>query len=304
MLEVISLATQRAVQNLYPNISPQELTLPSKCKETSRFAFAALLGGIAGFDRPSVGPIIESAVSKLFNIPIGPQLRLTNDVDLLACTMPKTSQSKAAVVLIAGTGSIAMSYSLQHALPVRIGRSGGWGHVIGDDGSGFDIGRQGLRAVLSALDEARSTSQSQEIEVKAKLSPFHIKIMNALQAPDNSDGSFDLLSHILTQSSPGSPDLKTRIASLAPIVLEAASSDPSAAAMVSKAAGCLVGTLRPLLKASEEYVLILAGGLMRNQRYRELVLKKLEEDGIRFAAVEYIRDAAVAGLESMIAARK
>lgn len=52
------------------------------------------------------------------------------------------------VVLIAGTGSIAMGVN-------RAGeqsRSGGWGPTLGDEGSGYDIARQALKAVISSFD--------------------------------------------------------------------------------------------------------------------------------------------------------
>jgi len=52
------------------------------------------------------------------------------------------------VVLIAGTGSIA--YGVNQA--GYAARSGGWGYVLGDEGSGYWIGRQALTAVVRAAD--------------------------------------------------------------------------------------------------------------------------------------------------------
>jgi N-acetylglucosamine kinase-like BadF-type ATPase len=53
------------------------------------------------------------------------------------------------IVLIAGTGSIA--YAIREGLvkPIRVG---GWGYLLGDEGSGFDIGNQALRMILRAHD--------------------------------------------------------------------------------------------------------------------------------------------------------
>lgn len=48
------------------------------------------------------------------------------------------------IITIAGTGSI--SYGRNAAR--RVARVGGWGYVFGDEGGGFDITRQALRAVL------------------------------------------------------------------------------------------------------------------------------------------------------------
>lgn len=54
----------------------------------------------------------------------------------------------AGVLLIAGTGSIAYG----RAEDGREGRVGGWGHHIGDEGSGYAIGLEALRRVARSLD--------------------------------------------------------------------------------------------------------------------------------------------------------
>jgi N-acetylglucosamine kinase-like BadF-type ATPase len=48
------------------------------------------------------------------------------------------------VVAIAGTGSIAFGRNREG----KTARAGGWGYVFGDEGGGFDLVRQSLRAVL------------------------------------------------------------------------------------------------------------------------------------------------------------
>ena len=45
------------------------------------------------------------------------------------------------VVIIAGTGSIAYGHNGQG----QAARAGGWGYVLGDEGSGYWIGRHALR---------------------------------------------------------------------------------------------------------------------------------------------------------------
>ncbi|HEX8088691.1 MAG TPA: BadF/BadG/BcrA/BcrD ATPase family protein, partial [Blastocatellia bacterium] len=52
---------------------------------------------------------------------------------------------RAGVVLIAGTGSIAMGLNEAG----EQARSGGWGPTISDEGSGYDIARRALKAVIS-----------------------------------------------------------------------------------------------------------------------------------------------------------
>ena len=52
------------------------------------------------------------------------------------------------VVIIAGTGSIVYGLNSQG----KEERAGGWGHLLGDEGSGYDIALRGLRAVARAAD--------------------------------------------------------------------------------------------------------------------------------------------------------
>lgn len=50
-------------------------------------------------------------------------------------------------VVAAGTGSIILALGRHH-----VARVDGWGHIMGDSGSGFWIGREGLRAAMRAYD--------------------------------------------------------------------------------------------------------------------------------------------------------
>lgn len=56
--------------------------------------------------------------------------------------------NQAGVVIIAGTGSIACGINARS----RFARAGGWGPVMGDEGSGGYIGRRALEAVMMAYD--------------------------------------------------------------------------------------------------------------------------------------------------------
>ena len=55
------------------------------------------------------------------------------------------------VLLVSGTGSVGIALGKANVLA----RVGGWGHLVDDDGSGYEIGRQILRAVLGAYDGRR-----------------------------------------------------------------------------------------------------------------------------------------------------
>ena len=54
----------------------------------------------------------------------------------------------AGIIVIAGTGSIAFGKDERG----NIHRAGGWGRILGDEGSGYFIGKEGLKAVCQHLD--------------------------------------------------------------------------------------------------------------------------------------------------------
>lgn len=54
----------------------------------------------------------------------------------------------AGILVISGTGSVAYGRSEDG----RVGRCGGWGMTLGDEGSGYAVGRAGLRAALLSVD--------------------------------------------------------------------------------------------------------------------------------------------------------
>jgi len=64
------------------------------------------------------------------------------------------------VVIIAGTGSIAYGVNNRR----EYARAGGWGPAMGDEGSGFYIGRRALEAVVSAYDRrSQPTSMTEAV---------------------------------------------------------------------------------------------------------------------------------------------
>jgi N-acetylglucosamine kinase-like BadF-type ATPase len=70
------------------------------------------------------------------------------------------------IVVNAGTGSFAAGIDADG----RTIRAGGWGNIIDDEGSGYDIGRLGIRAALRALDRTeRKTAIAKLLVRKFKL---------------------------------------------------------------------------------------------------------------------------------------
>lgn len=122
------------------------------------------------------------------------------------------------VLLIAGTGSIAWARTPDG----EVRRVGGWGALLGDEGSGYAIGLEGLRAVMRAVDgRAPSTSLTSTLPQAA-----------GVAVPD------DLVGWIEGAS-------KGDVAALAPRVIGAADrGDPPASRIVAEAVAALVNHVR------------------------------------------------------------
>jgi N-acetylglucosamine kinase-like BadF-type ATPase len=98
--------------------------------------------GVAGVDREGDLAIMRGLMRRLG---FKDHTLIVNDalIALVAGT-----QHGAGLVVIAGTGSIAYGVSARG----EAARAGGWGSAIGDEGSGYWIGRRALIAVSRAAD--------------------------------------------------------------------------------------------------------------------------------------------------------
>lgn len=156
--------------------------------------------GLAGFDRPDDQDVVNgwSECARWAR-----KVILVNDGDMvLAAGTPEGY----GVGLIAATGSIAVGRSRTGATA----RAGGWGHLIGDEGSAYAVALAGLRRVVRLAD-GREESQCVPDVLTSR-------ICEALGMSEPSG----LVSAIY---SPSFQPL--RIASLAPIVVAAAEEDPA-----------------------------------------------------------------------------
>jgi N-acetylglucosamine kinase-like BadF-type ATPase len=102
----------------------------------------AICLGMAGVDREGEGEVVRSIMRR-----IGARSRVAVVNDALVALVAGVGEA-AGVVIICGTGSIAYGRNDRD----QAARAGGWGHVLGDEGSGYWIGRRALRAVARAAD--------------------------------------------------------------------------------------------------------------------------------------------------------
>lgn len=103
---------------------------------------AAICLGIAGVDREDDAVIVRAIMKR-----IGSKAKVVVVNDALVA-LEAGVPGQPGVVIISGTGSI--SYGRNAA--GQAARAGGWGYVLGDEGSGYWIGRAALRAVLRESD--------------------------------------------------------------------------------------------------------------------------------------------------------
>jgi N-acetylglucosamine kinase-like BadF-type ATPase len=103
---------------------------------------SAVCLGVAGVDRPEDDRTVRAIMRRL-----GYKKHALVVNDALVALVAGIGDEPG-VVLIAGTGSIA--YGVNAAGVAA--RSGGWGFVLGDEGSGYWIGRQALAAVVREAD--------------------------------------------------------------------------------------------------------------------------------------------------------
>jgi len=159
------------------------------------------------------------------------------------------------IITIAGTGSIAFGRNAAG----RAARAGGWGYIFGDEGGGFDIARQALRAALRQ-EEGWGTA-----------TVLHRVLLDATGALSAND----LLHRFYTTEWP-----RDRVATLAKLVDEAArAGDAVAAGILENAAqqlAALAAMVRwQLFEPAEPARVAYIGGLFRSrillERYSALV---------------------------------
>lgn len=99
--------------------------------------------GMAGARTPRELDRIRSAAKKIW-----PQALCYATHDLETALAATGQQEKAQVLVLSGTG--ACCFGLYQGRQVRVG---GWGHFLGDQGSGYDIGLQALRKCIAYYDQ-------------------------------------------------------------------------------------------------------------------------------------------------------
>lgn len=103
--------------------------------------------GLAGAGRPSARTEISDRLAAISAKKKFPIKHITVETDA-RIALEAAFAGGPGIAVIAGTGSIV----LYHTEDGKFLRAGGWGNILGDEGSGFAIGRDGLTAALRQFD--------------------------------------------------------------------------------------------------------------------------------------------------------
>jgi N-acetylglucosamine kinase-like BadF-type ATPase len=198
---------------------------------------AAICLGIAGVDREDEARTVRAIMRR-----IGYKSRVVVVNDALVALVAGAGHTPG-IVIIAGTGSIVYGRNARF----EAARAGGWGHIIGDEGSGYWIGREALGAIMRAVDGRGPETRLTE-EVLA-----HFGISDTSRLPRI----------VYDRELP-----RMSVAALGPIVQQARElGDAVAAGILERAADELVLAARSVATRLEmrgdEFDFILAGGVFR-----------------------------------------
>jgi len=224
--------------------------------------------GLAGIDRDEGLDVIRAWADR---VTLARSVRVANDATLLLAAGTPDGWGLA---VIAGTGSIAFVKTPAGEL----GRCGGWGYLMGDEGSAYRIAVRGLRAACRAFDGVGSSTV---------LGGRFVEAMELNGVPD-----------LIPAVYRGTWD-RAAIAGLAPLVLAASEGgDGVAGGIVREEAVELARTAAGAVSAHglprTDLPVALAGGVLtRNAPFRELFLGALRDCGISRGVVEIVTEPAL-----------
>lgn len=215
--------------------------------------------GLSGGDRPE-----DHRLLRPFIVDLAPHIQMSNDAELVLGALPES----VGIAVVSGTGSIAVG---RNSEGVRQ-RAGGWGHIIGDEGSGCDLARRLLDAFARQADgRGPATSCTERLNQRFGLENPH-QIITWVYDASTSKGD---------------------LAALAAIVMEeAGAGDEEAIGMVQDSAAELAQTVSAVAKRlgfTDHVPMALTGGMLaRNPMFREAFLTSISEtwDSVESQIVE------------------
>lgn len=210
----------------------------------------ACVVGMAGASKVAAEPDTAAAFAALWQaVGLRCEIRIVSD---LAAAFAAGTPEPNGSVLIAGTGAVAAA--MVERRPDRWRDGHGW--LLGDDGSGFWVGREVVRAALSALDGTGPRSALLDAVIADYLDP----LPSPPEGSELDEGRF-LASALISAVNARPP---VNLAALVPRVLASASAgDPVAEHVLADAADRLVAALCHIREDGDATPVVLAGGLLQ-----------------------------------------
>jgi N-acetylglucosamine kinase-like BadF-type ATPase len=237
---------------------------------------AAACLGLAGAGRAEDQAMVQDWAKR---VTLAAAVQVTADTPLLLAAGTPDGWG---VALVAGTGSMAFARDREG----RTTRAGGWGYLLGDEGSGYALVMAALQAVVRAADgRGPATALTERLLARLGLARAP-ELIGAVYRGDRG---------------------RTALAALAPLIFETAEAgDELAGQIVSAAAEQLSATVaaaaRQLSLERTAFPLALAGGvLLASRTYRETILTALALLGLRAEPVTLVREPAEGALRLALA---
>lgn len=111
----------------------------------------SVCAGIAGAGRTREQQRIEDGIRAELGDRAPAKMHISHDGEI---ALEAAFEGESGIILISGTGSV----TLARAEDGSFLRAGGWGYLIGDEGSGYVVGSMGLRALAHAFDGGPETA--------------------------------------------------------------------------------------------------------------------------------------------------
>jgi N-acetylglucosamine kinase-like BadF-type ATPase len=235
--------TQAVLENLI-----EKLYKKADISRTSPIRFCLGMAGLGrAADQEVIGRICD-------NLGIGDSRILTHDAHI---ALVGGAGKQEGVIIISGTGAIVYGINANG----REARASGWGYLLGDEGSGYDIAIKGLRAVVRAADGR---------DIPTELTD---RILNRLELNEPNE----LIRWVHAAS-------RDTIAHLAEIVFDAARAEDDVARQIIDGAAdelvCAARSVTGQLEFEKPFDIVLSGG---NLVHQPLFVNKLHQ---QFAAIQ------------------
>jgi glucosamine kinase len=194
--------------------------------------------GVAGVDRPDDAAAIRGLMRR-----IGYKARVLIANDALIALVAGVAHEPG-VVIIAGTGSIAYGRNARD----EAARAGGWGYVLGDEGSGYWIGRHALRAVVRHADgRGRPTALTPHVFAHFGVSRAQ-ELVHAIYHRNLRPSAIAAVTRAVQQAADEGDEVALNILSVG----------------ARELAGCAASVVRQLDLADGAFSFVLAGGTLRS----------------------------------------